>query len=221
MSRCTRGRRRGGRRRRVRTGRQRFRSGTCCWGGGGGSGRAEKRRGRSCCFAWVRVHSEHGALRNEGRTAEEPRQTQWRGGPPGDTLGNNHLQHKQNWKEKVSSICLIESLLDSLGFFIFSSHRSQSGTWAVPSSLMLLAISDPKDRVASPKKTRRMRPGERWMEMQVFSLLGQQFQSPLCGKVDCGLFKPHWESLFMSPFQAAAVAIIYCDSRSTTAIYEW
>lgn len=48
-------------------------------------------------------------------------------------------------------------------FFLFVSHRSQSGMWAVPSLLMLLAISDPKDQVAGPKKTRRTRPGERWI----------------------------------------------------------
>lgn len=45
----------------------------------------------------------------------------------------------------------------------FVSHRSQSGMSAVPSLQMLLAISNPKDQVESPKKTRRMKPGERWM----------------------------------------------------------
>lgn len=93
------------------------------------------------------------------------------------------------------------------------SHRSLSGMWAVPSSLMLLAISNPKDQVANPKKTRRTRPGERWMDThdsREMSRAGtaiarapvasvccfycgntvfiQQLQSLICGKVDLGLW---------------------------------
>lgn len=109
------------------------------------------------------------------------------------------------------SICLnmkacMPVCLDDMIVWLSVSDRSQSGMWAVPSLLMLLAISNPKDQVASPKKTKRMRSEERrmnanrWCKLSRYSksschncqqfFLWQRFKSPMCGKVDSGPWKP-------------------------------
>lgn len=103
-----------------------------------------------------------------------------------------------------------KSLHDSLGFSDFS-RLQQEPEWDVSSAFFANAASHIRPK-GSSRKSKENKENE--ARREVSANAGRRFtrtavqKSTGWEKVDCGLLKPHCETLLC--FQAAAVAVFYC-----------